>query len=146
MKFRCVQCDEPMPLARNGAAEQGGRAVVFACPGCGWEVAMLANAAETAVASSFGLTIGDGTDAASGALDAAAAGGQCPFTGVAAEADTATAADAPAWTQEAEAVMGRVPDFVRPMARRTIERYAQGLGHTTITEAVVQEARAQVGM
>ncbi|HET7341112.1 MAG TPA: PCP reductase family protein [Methylomirabilota bacterium] len=39
-----------------------------------------------------------------------------------------------------------MPSFIRPMARRSIERFAQERGHATITEAVMDEARSVFGM
>ncbi|MCF6280844.1 MAG: universal stress protein [Candidatus Polarisedimenticolaceae bacterium] len=48
------------------------------------------------------------------------------------------------WTKEAEQRMTRVPSFVRPMAKMAILRYAQGKGHTVITESIVEEATAQL--
>ncbi|OGL00484.1 MAG: protochlorophyllide oxidoreductase, partial [Candidatus Rokubacteria bacterium RIFCSPHIGHO2_02_FULL_69_13] len=46
-----------------------------------------------------------------------------------------------AWSGEAEARVERIPSFIRPMARKAIERYAEGKGYRTITEAVMDEAR-----
>src|SRR5258707_1157484 len=40
----------------------------------------------------------------------------------------------------------RSPAVIRPMAKTAIERYAEGKGHPTITEAVMDEARAALGM
>jgi hypothetical protein len=51
-----------------------------------------------------------------------------------------------AWSGEAEARVERIPSFIRPMARKAIERYAEGKGYRTITEAVMDEARAALGM
>ncbi|MBI3030196.1 MAG: PCP reductase family protein [Candidatus Rokubacteria bacterium] len=51
-----------------------------------------------------------------------------------------------AWSREAEARVERIPSFIRPMARKAIERYAEGKGYRTITEAVMDEARAALGM
>ena len=48
------------------------------------------------------------------------------------------------WTHEAESRMGRVPSFVRNMARMAILRYAQEHGHTVITQRIVEEATAQL--
>lgn len=48
------------------------------------------------------------------------------------------------WTQEAEARMERVPNFVRNMARVAILRYAQEHGHSVITQKIVEEATAQL--
>jgi len=51
-----------------------------------------------------------------------------------------------AWSPEAEARVERIPSFIRPMARKAIERYAEGKGYRTITEPVMDEARAALGM
>ena len=48
------------------------------------------------------------------------------------------------WTEEAEARMERVPDFVRNMARMAILRFAQERGHTVITASIVEEATAEL--
>ncbi|MBI4561458.1 MAG: PCP reductase family protein [Candidatus Rokubacteria bacterium] len=50
------------------------------------------------------------------------------------------------WSPEAEARVERIPSFIRPMARTAIERYAQGKGYRLITEAVMDEAKASLGM
>jgi Proto-chlorophyllide reductase 57 kD subunit len=75
------------------------------------------------------------------------AGPGCPFAAALGEA--AAAAPAPGevrWSPEAEARLERIPSFIRPMARRSIERFAQDKGHATITEAVMDEARTVFGM
>jgi hypothetical protein len=45
------------------------------------------------------------------------------------------------WTKEAEQRLDNIPDFIRPMARREIERLAQERGATTITAEVMDEAK-----
>ncbi|OLC58413.1 MAG: hypothetical protein AUH77_03290 [Candidatus Rokubacteria bacterium 13_1_40CM_4_69_39] len=50
------------------------------------------------------------------------------------------------WTPEAEARVERIPEFIRPMARRAIERFAEEHGYASITEAVMDEARSTFGM
>jgi hypothetical protein len=50
------------------------------------------------------------------------------------------------WDAEAEARLERVPAFIRAMARKAIERYAEGKGYPVITEAVMTEARGVMGM
>jgi hypothetical protein len=69
----------------------------------------------------------------------------CPFAAMVAGQD---ASEAPGigWSPEAEARVERIPSFIRPMAKRAIERYAEGKGYRTITEAVMDEARAALGM
>ncbi len=59
------------------------------------------------------------------------------------EAET-IARETTAWTDEAEARMEHVPDFVRGMARMAIIRYAQERGHTVITTSIVEEATAEL--
>ena len=46
-----------------------------------------------------------------------------------------------AWTKEAEERLDNIPDFIRPMARREIERLAKERGDTTITAQVMDEAK-----
>jgi hypothetical protein len=51
-----------------------------------------------------------------------------------------------AWTPEALARLDRIPSFIRPMAKRSIERFAEDKGHASVTEAVMDEARTVFGM
>jgi hypothetical protein len=46
-----------------------------------------------------------------------------------------------AWTKEAEQRLDNIPDFIRPMARREIERLAKERGDTTITAQVMDEVK-----
>ena len=50
-----------------------------------------------------------------------------------------------AWTPEAEASLKEIPFFVRPAARRKIEKYAQEAGHSTITAEIYQQAKQKFG-
>jgi hypothetical protein len=50
------------------------------------------------------------------------------------------------WTAEAEARIERIPSFIRPMARKAVERLAESKGYSTITETVMDEARGAFGM
>lgn len=47
------------------------------------------------------------------------------------------------WTPEAEAKLKDIPFFVRPAARRKIEKYAQDQGEDTITLELYEEAKAK---
>ncbi len=58
MKFLCVPCDSPMKLQTVGPPERGSLSVVYACPECGYEMAMLTNPYETQVVQSLGVRIG----------------------------------------------------------------------------------------
>jgi hypothetical protein len=109
MKFLCVPCDSPMALQTVGPPDGGSLSVVYACPECGYEMAMLTNPFETQLVQSLGVRIGPaggpGTSTAAGAripeagghrmgpahagaaqsrvvngeAVAVAAGGKCPF-------------------------------------------------------------------
>ncbi|MGQ0809660.1 MAG: PCP reductase family protein [Nitrospiraceae bacterium] len=46
-----------------------------------------------------------------------------------------------AWTPEAEQRLENIPDFIRPMARREIERVAKERGNATITAQVMDDAK-----
>jgi uroporphyrinogen-III synthase len=47
------------------------------------------------------------------------------------------------WTAEAEAKFKEIPFFVRPAARKKIEKFAQELGHQLITLEVYQQAKSK---
>ena len=49
MKFLCVPCDSPMKLQTVGSPQGGSLSVVYSCPKCGYEMAMVTNPYETEV-------------------------------------------------------------------------------------------------
>lgn len=49
------------------------------------------------------------------------------------------------WTAEAEACLKEIPFFVRPAARKKIEKFAQNQGIQKITAEVYAQAKAQFG-
>jgi len=126
-------------------------------------VAMLTNAFETQMVQSLGVKIGGRTtppapfehlrasmagarpDAFTEAPTAEPPASSCPFAAMLSEGATAVPA-AVTWSPEAEVRIARIPDFIQPMARRAIERYAEAKGLATITEGVMDEARGAFGM
>jgi DNA-directed RNA polymerase subunit RPC12/RpoP len=166
MKFLCLDCDQPMKLHGTEGPDEGSLTVTFRCPECGFRVAMLTNPFETQMVRSLGVKVGGQPapptpfehlrasmagarpDAFEGGGPGESAGPGCPFA--AALGETAAAADAApggvVWAPQAEARLARIPEFIRAMARRSIERYAEGKGYATVTEAVMDEARAVFGM
>lgn len=144
MKFLCVPCDSPMKLQNVGPPEAGSLSVVYACPECGYEMAMLTNAYETQVVQSLGVRIGPETK------KAAKAGG-CPFAEMIPGSETAQRPEATEpvqvrWTAAAEARLANVPEFVRPMARAGIERFARDKGSAEVDEQMLDAAREFFGM
>src|SRR2546428_63643 len=55
--------------------------------------------------------------------------------------DSKSESNGVAWSPEAEKRLENIPDFIRPMARREIERMAKERGATTITAQVMDEAK-----
>jgi hypothetical protein len=155
MKFLCVPCDSPMKLQNVAPPERGSLSVVYSCPECGYEIAMLTNAYETQIVQSLGVRIGPSTSPGAGpGTDSAAAAtpaGKCPFpqmipstdgTGGVREADPAPVR----WTAAAEARLANIPEFVRPMAKTGIERFARERGSLEVDEKVLDAAREFFGM
>jgi hypothetical protein len=146
MKFLCVPCDSPMKLQTVGPPERGSLSVVYSCPECGYEIAMLTNAYETQIVQSLGVRIGP-------AEASAEAGSRCPFSAMipateeAQPFDSAQGTPIPLrWTEAAEARLAKVPEFVRPMARVGIERFARDKGSLEVDETVLDAAREFFGM
>ena len=58
MKFLCVDCNDAMKLLETKGPHEGSFTVVFACPSCGKQTAMLTNSMETQMVRSLGVKIG----------------------------------------------------------------------------------------
>jgi len=165
MKFLCLDCDEPMKLHSTAGPDEGSLSVTFRCPTCGFRVAMLTNPFETQMVRSLGVKVGGAsgpaqpfehiTSSMAGARADAfegdvpspteATGRGCPFGAMLNEQSGETVLGV-RWSPEAEARVERIPSFIRPMARKAIERYAEAQGHPVVTEAVMDEARGALGM
>src|ERR687893_73774 len=126
MKFLCVPCDSPMKLQSVGPPERGSLSVVYACPECGYEMAMLTNAYETQLVQSLGVRIGPEVEAgassqlraggapasfAEASAEPGASGGRCPFPSMIPGNDGASASMEPIpvrWTAAAEARLANI--------------------------------------
>jgi hypothetical protein len=158
MKFLCVPCDSPMKLQTVGPPQGGSLSVVYSCPECGYEMAMLTNPFETQLVQSLGVRIGPGArpSDAMATEGGATAGSRCPFSAMMPAGDGALADQAPhvqaadpmviRWTSGAEARLANIPEFVRPMARTGIERFARERGTLEIDDKVLDAARDFFGM
>jgi DNA-directed RNA polymerase subunit RPC12/RpoP len=164
MKFLCLDCDEPMKLHSTEGPDEGSLSVTFRCPECGFRVAMLTNPFETQMVRSLGVKVGGRTvpaepfenvratmagarpDAFEGSREN---GGTCPFAAALGDAESAPTAAEPTavpWDAAAAARLERIPSFIRPMAKRSIERFAVERGYASISETVMDEARTVFGM
>lgn len=172
MKFLCVECDEPMTLDEAHGPDDGAMTVVFQCPSCERETAMLTNPMETQVVRSLGVSIGEEETSSgpmemvrSSLVDAAGDGSsqgerdvgdssdgtsedgsKCPFTDVVNSAHEEEEANALQWTEEAEERLSSIPSFARSMARKSIEQHAEEQGYATIDADVMDEVKGQFGM
>lgn len=160
MKFLCVPCDTPMKLQTVDPPEGGSLSVVFSCPECGYEMAMLTNAYETQIVQSLGVRIGPEI----GAEVSSTSGSRCPFPAMIPATEGALGGETrpfdPAqgrpgqtgepipipWTAGAEARLANIPAFVRPMARIGIERFARERGALEVDEKILDAARDFFGM
>jgi hypothetical protein len=132
MKFLCITCDEALKHEQTRGPDAGVMTVIFACPGCGWQMAMYTNPWETQMVRSLDVKIGGrsvpaepmemlraslaqgrpGVPWPATTSDAVTEGDEtpkCPFADVVArayneeqEAPAAAASDTIIWTAEAE--------------------------------------------
>jgi hypothetical protein len=162
MKFLCVPCDSPMKLQTVAPPEGGSLSVVYSCPECGYEMAMLTNPFETQLVQSLGVRIGPDrlrAEGASARLAEASAettsATKCPFAAMlpategVREGTAYVEAGNPVavrWTSGAEARLANIPAFVRPMARTGIESFARERGVLEVDEKILDAARDFFGM
>jgi hypothetical protein len=136
-----------MKLQTVGPPDRGSLSVVYSCPQCGYEMAMLTNAYETQVVQSLGVRIGP---ADSSSATAPGAASKCPFPSMipAEEARPAQPRESVTvrWTPAAEARLANIPEFVRPMARMGIERFARERGALEVDDTILDAAREFFGM
>ena len=138
MKFLCVSCDEAMKLIDAKPPDRGSLTIVYRCPGCHHEIAMLTNPFETQVVGSLGVQVGPEGDGAA----------KCPFPGVMHEMGVSLDGGGAAfpWTPEATERLANIPEFARPMAKSGIEKFAKDRGIAQIDAEVLGQAKDFFGM
>ncbi len=135
--------------------------IVYECPSCNGQMAMLTNKAETQMVRSLGVKIG-GRTAPAEPMETlrsnlavsheeptlqSSSGGRCPFTGVVSDAMAAAESESGLhWTPEAMTRLEAIPSFIQPMVQRNIENYARDEGLTEINEDVMDAMKGQLGM
>ncbi len=138
MKFLCVSCDEAMKLTEARPPDRGSLTVLYRCPKCAHEFAMLTNPYETQVVGSLGVQVGpEGGEAA-----------KCPFPGVLQEMGASPDGSGAAfpWTPEAIERLTNIPEFARPMAKTGIEKFAKERGLAQVDAQVLEQAKEFFGM
>ena len=161
MKFLCVPCDQPMSLRSTHGPFDGTMSIVYECPSCDVQMAMLTNKAETQMVRSLGVKIGGRTAPAEPMetlrsnlavsqeepAPESSSGGRCPFTGVISDAmATAESESVLQWSPEALTRLEAIPPYIQPMVKRNIEDYARDRGLSEIDEGVMDAMKGQMGM
>ncbi len=131
MKFLCVSCDAAMKLIEAKPPDRGSLTVVYRCPKCAHEFAMLTNPYETQVVGSLGVQVGPEGEA------------KCPFPGMMQEMGASLDGSSAAfpWTPEASERLADIPEFARPMAKTGIEKFAKDRGLAQIDAQVLEQAK-----
>ena len=141
MKFLCVDCDAQMSSVDKTVPGDGTLMVMFRCPKCRRQVAMLTNPMETQMVNSLCVDVGGRTAK------------EQPFEAVRSRLKTGgeevledLPTDGPSWSDDAELRLERVPGFVRGMVRRLYSGWASERGIAEITLEVMDEARVDLGL
>jgi len=140
MKFLCVECDRQMTFEERRLPGDGTLAAAFKCPSCGRVVAMLTNPMETQLVASLGVQIG-GRSVPVQPLETV----RSMVTTGRDDAFTETVLTV-AWSPDAQDRLSRVPNFVRGMVKKIYGDYAKERGIAEITPAVMDTARAELGL
>jgi hypothetical protein len=144
VKFLCIDCDAQMHFEERQQPGDGTFAAAFTCPTCGRRVAMLANPMETQLVNSLGVKIGGRTlDAEPMELIRTSVAGRDDAFEEKAEAGMRTR---PQWSADASDRLSRVPNFVRGMVKKIYTDYAAEHDIREITPAVMDRARAELGL
>lgn len=172
MRFLCVSCDTQMNLFKNEEGvvpdERGSLSLKYECPECLVQIAMLTNPFETQMVSSLGVEIGGKTlsegegiiidekgEAVGVKSDSTSEeSGKCPFSeearralGASSERTEPSKMNAEInWTAQALVRLKNIPEFVRPMAKQGIEKYAIEQGYTQVNEECLASAKEHFGM
>jgi hypothetical protein len=146
VKFLCIGCDAVMDYVERRLPGDGTMAVVYACPACGKETAMLANPMETRLVSGLGIEVG-GRSVPPEPLELV----RSSVEGLEERAEGVAAAAPPRpglvrWSEDARERLMAVPSFVRGMVKRIYGEYAAERGIEEITPEIMDRARSELGL
>ncbi len=147
MKFLCIDCDEQMAFEERKQPGDGTFAASFSCPACGRRVAMLANPMESQLVGALGVKIGGRTleEQPMELTRSSVVGRDDGFVDAPAPAPT-TKSGSVRWSGAGEERLSKVPKFVRGMVKKIYVEWAVEHGIEEITPAVMDEARADLGL
>ena len=150
MKFLCIDCDEVMDYVERRLPGDGTMAVVYACPACGRETAMLANPMETRLVSGLGIEVGgrsvppEPLELVRSAIEGADE--RTPLEGTDGAAPESLRPGQVRWSGDARDRLLAVPSFVRGMVKRIYGEYAAERGIEEITPEIMDRARTELGL
>jgi hypothetical protein len=150
VKFLCLTCDQVMDYAERRLPGDGTMAVVYACPDCGREIAMLANPMETRMVSGLGIEVGGRTvppeplELARSAIDLVDDPTRVD-DGMAGEPGRRRPGQV-RWNAAARERLLAVPSFVRGMVKRIYGEYAAERDIEEITPEIMDRARSELGL
>jgi len=116
MKFLCVPCDQPMRLAVVQPPDRGSLTVRYACPECGYEMAMLTNPFETDMVRSLGVKIGPEGRDATRAAEATSASEETPVMATASGTPSEGASRCPFASMIPGLAVAAEPEETAPLA------------------------------
>ena len=146
MKFLCLTCDEVMAFAERQLPGDGTLSVIFTCPACKREMALLTNPMETQLVTSLGVEIG-GRTVPQQPMQQTRMGLDSPREDAFDAAETPPTARGPVtWSAEATERLENVPRFVRGMVKRIYAEYAMEREIHVITPEVMDRARSDLGL
>ncbi|HET6341092.1 MAG TPA: PCP reductase family protein [Gemmatimonadota bacterium] len=147
MKFLCVTCDAVMEYAERQLPGDGTMAVVYGCPTCGREIALLTNPMETRLVSGLGIQVGGRSvpDQPMELVRSALATGGDAFADPEPETARPTAGSV-RWSEDARQRLQSVPTFVRGMVKKIYGEYAAERGIDEITPEIMDRARSDLGL
>lgn len=150
MKFLCVDCDRVMEYVERRLPGDGTMAVVYACPVCERETALLTNPMETRLVSGLGIEVGGRTvppeplELVRSSLEGFDSGGEEARPAVD-DPDTLRPGQV-RWSGPARERLLSVPSFVRGMVKRIYGEYAAERGIVEITPEIMDRARTELGL
>ena len=139
-----------MDYAERRLPGDGTMAVVYACPDCGREIAMLANPMETRMVSGLGIEVGGRTvppeplELARSAIDLVDDPTRVD-DGMAGEPGRRRPGQV-RWNAAARERLLAVPSFVRGMVKRIYGEYAAERDIEEITPEIMDRARSELGL
>jgi hypothetical protein len=150
VKFLCVDCDRVMDYLERRLPGDGTMAVVYGCPACGRETAMLANPMETRLVSGLGIEVGgrsvpaEPLELVRSALENAEE--RAPSGAMSAAGQASLRPGQVRWNGDARERLLAVPSFVRGMVKRIYGEYAAERGIDEITPEIMDRARTELGL